>query len=317
MMWSEKKAYRSAVSLSLALFLVLVSSCRKKDGWRTTTLVYFDTVCEIRCFCDPSDFRRSLKEVHRIFSEIELLFSPETKDYSSCRVLSLYRRAEQIYRATGACFDITVAPLSRIWGFWDESRRVPKPEAIESLLPSIGMDKVVVTEHGLHLEPGMALDWGGIAKGFGIDLASKAFESIGIAKGFINAGGDLYCWGKNPDGAPWKIAVQHPRRSGFIGVLSLENSGAATTGDYQRYFIENGIRYHHVFDPKTGYPARGKQSVTVVGPETLVCDALSTALFVSPEPRNILEKFPEYGALIVDENGRMEQLGRPMFFRPY
>ena len=154
------------------------------------------------------------------------------------------------------------------------------------------------------------MDWGGIAKGYGIDLAAQRLIESGITKGFINAGGDLYCWGENPAKASWKIGIKHPRKEGFIGVLEIRDLGAATAGDYQRFFIKDGIRYHHIFNPKTGYPAQGKQSVTVVGPESLLCDALSTALFVTSHPEALLQKYPEYGAVIVDSSGAVSILGK-------
>jgi thiamine biosynthesis lipoprotein len=172
------------------------------------------------------------------------------------------------------------------------------------------MEKVTVDGGSLHLVAGMALDWGGIAKGYGVDLAAKALLDRGVKNGFINAGGDLYCWGTNPEGRPWRIGIKSPRGEGFFGVLNISGVGAATSGDYQRYFEESGVRYHHIFDPKTGYPARGKQSVTVVGPEATVCDALSTAVFVCPKPEEILTKFPDYGAIIVDENGKFCLVGK-------
>jgi thiamine biosynthesis lipoprotein len=93
--------------------------------------------------------------------------------------------------------------------------------------------------------------------------------------------------------------------------------GAATTGDYQRFFMREGVRYHHVFDPRTGRPARGKQSVTVVGPQTHVCDALSTACFVSESPADILSQYPEYGAFLVDAAGEITSLGREFTLRPW
>ena len=162
----------------------------------------------------------------------------------------------------------------------------------------------------------MILDWGGIAKGYGIDLASQALIKSGFHQGFINAGGDLYCWGLNPENKTWRIGIKHPRQEGFLGVLSLSDMGVATTGDYQRYFIKDGTRYHLIFDPKTGFPARGKQSVTVIGPETNLCDALATALFVSKAPADILKKYPLYGAILVNEQGEISFLGKSFPFQP-
>jgi thiamine biosynthesis lipoprotein len=306
-----KKSLMSKRSILLtSIFFLFLSGCRVAEKWQTATLLFFDTVCEINLLCSPAEFSSSKQEISRVFQDIEAHFSPGQENHSSPLVINLYKRALAVYHDSGGCFDITVAPLSHIWGFLDHSHRVPSPGEIERALENIGMDKIILEADKLLLMPGMELDWGGIAKGFGIDLASQAVIQTGIKNGFINAGGDLYCWGLNPDQNPWQIGVKHPRSSGVCAILSIKDIGAATTGDYQRFFIHEGIRYHHVFDPKSGYPSQGKQSVTVVGPETLICDALSTALFVSDQPENILRKFPGYGAVIIDEKGNPFLIGK-------
>ena len=295
----------------LSSLLLLYMSCnRVVEKWQAGTLLYFDTVCEINLFCFPANFVSSKEEIRRIFQDIENHFSPGAQSYSSSPVIFLYKKALAIYHDSQGCFDITIAPLSRLWGFSDNSHRIPTPLEIQRALENVGMDKIILKSDKLFLKPGMDLDWGGIAKGFGIDLASQALIKTGIKQGFINAGGDLYCWGWNPDQKPWRIGVKHPRTGGVSAILIISDTGAATTGDYQRFFIQEGIRYHHVFDPKLGYPSKGKQSVTVVGPETLVCDALSTALFVSQQPEKILKKFPEYGAVVIDSEGTVTLIGK-------
>lgn len=301
----------------LLALLFLVLSCRTREKWHTSTVLALDTVCEIRLFCSASSFKSAQKEIHRIFSEIETLFSPGADDYSSTLVLTLFRIARKVYDDSSGCFDITVGPLSRAWGFGNDSHYIPSPEHLHSLLRLIGMEKIKEEAGTLVLLPGMELDWGGIAKGLGIGLASQAVIKMGVENGLINAGGNLYCWGKNPDKEPWKVGVKHPRKNGFLGVLSISQAGAATSGDYQRYFEADGVRYHHIFDPRTGYPAQGKQSVTVIGPEAVLCDALSTALFVTPQPEKILENYPEYGALIVDSKGNLQTLGKKHQFQPF
>jgi thiamine biosynthesis lipoprotein len=297
------------------IFLSFILGCRVGGKWHTSTFLFFDTICQINVFSSASDFKTAQEEVFQVFKEVEEHFSPGTKDYSSPVVLELFHRALNVYHDSDGCFDITVAPLSRIWGFLGNQRRLPLPQQIKSALRLIGMEKVKEQNGSLILLPGMEFDWGGIAKGFGIDLASKSLIEMGISRGFINAGGDLYCWGTNPDDKPWNIGIEHPRKKRYFGVISISGLGAATTGDYQRYFMRNGVRYHHVFDPKTGYPARGKRSVTVVGPETVLCDALSTTLFVSQQPEKILEKYPDYGAIIIDSEGTISKLGKPYPFR--
>ena len=296
--------------------LSLIPSCQSPEKWQTSTLLFFDTLCELNLCCSPSLFISAKDEVKRIFSDIENLFSPGAQDFSSPLVISLFQRALEVYLASDGYFDITVAPLSKICGFRDGSHRVPSLDEIRDVLDKIGMEMVEVKNGRVFLKPGVELDWGGIAKGFGIDLASQALIRMDVKNGFINAGGDLYCWGTNPENKSWKVGIKHPRKRGYLGVLSLSQIGLTTTGDYQRYFIKDGIRYHHVFNPKSGYPSEGKQSVTVLGPETLLCDALSTALFVSPQPEHILQKFPEYGAVLVDSSGEIILLGRAFSFQP-
>jgi thiamine biosynthesis lipoprotein len=319
---SKSRAEESTRSLAKQGWLVLLLcllwfiSCAPAEKWHTSTVVYFDTVCEIKIFSSATRAHSAKEEVHRIFSEIEALFSPGSGDTSSPQVNHLFRKALDIHRNSEGDFDISVTPLMELWGFPDRSFRIPSTDEIQSALEFIGLTKIKQEGNTLVLPPGMKLDWGGIAKGYGVDRAAESLQAIGISRGFINSGGDLYCWGQNPDNQPWQIGIKHPRRDGFSGVLSLTNTGMATTGDYQRYFIREGIRYHHVFNPHTGYPAIGKQSVTVIGPETTVCDALSTALFVSLSPEIVLDRYPEYGAIIIAADGKLDRLGKEYPFRP-
>jgi thiamine biosynthesis lipoprotein len=299
-----------------AAIILFLSGCQVQKKWRKTTFLYFDTVCEISLLCSEAEFTSAKEKIRKTFEDIETHFSPGVVSLSSPLVIDLYKKALLVYDRSGGSFDITVAPLSRIWGFRDSVHRVPTREEIDRALEKVGMDKTHIENETLILSPGMELDWGGIAKGFGIDLASQSVMKQGIQNGFINAGGDLYCWGKNPDKRDWKIGIKHPRTSGISAVLEITGTGAATTGDYQRFFIQDGVRYHHVFNPKSGYPARYHQSVTVVGPKTLICDALSTALFVSSQPKEIVEKFPEYGAVIIDREENIRLIGKTYPVRP-
>jgi thiamine biosynthesis lipoprotein len=295
------------ILISAALFFV---TCNRGAKWSSSTLFFFDTVCDIKFFCPPAQVEAAQKEVSRIFTDIETEFGPGSTDLSSAPVLELFRAAQRVYRDSDGYFDISVGPLSELWGFSTKAYRLPSPEEVQKMLALVGLGKVKAEKSGLSLFPGMKLDWGAIAKGRGVDLAAKALQEMGIGRGFVNCGGDLYCWGASPENTLWKIGIKHPRRQGFLGVISVSDIGAATSGDYQRYFESGGVRYHHIFNPKTGYPAQGKQSVTVVGPETVYCDALSTALFASPQPDAIMEKYPEYGAILVESSGSVVRLGK-------
>jgi len=305
-----KRIYLQRFLLLFLLGSLLFTHCGVREKWHTASFFFFDTLCEVKLYSSYDRFLSAQEDIQKIFADIDTSFSPDSDNYSSQAVLSLYRKASTLHQASNGDFDITVAPLSKLWGFFDGNHRIPESELIQKTLKIIGMEKVLDQETSLDLPEGLSLDWGGIAKGYGIDLAAQNLKENGITKGFINAGGDLYCWGKNPSNTSWKIGIKHPRKQGFIGVLEINDFGAATAGDYQRFFIRDGIRYHHIFNPKTGYPAQGKQSVTVVGPEALLCDALSTALFVTSYPEALLLKYPEYGALIVDSSGAVSILGK-------
>lgn len=295
----------------LFLFLaLLLSCCGVRENWQTATLLYFDTICEVQIICLPDRFGSYQQEVHRVFTEIEKCFSPESADFTSPLVLELFETSMKFYHDSNGFFDITVGPLTKLWDLSGKKSSVPSQQEIKETLKYIGMDKVKIENNSLKLISPMKLDWGGIAKGYGIDLASYSLIKMGVSSGFINAGGDLYCWGKNPSRDLWRIGIKHPREKGYIGILSITDLAVATSGDYQRYFIIDNVRYHHLLNPFTGYPSQGKQSVTVIGPKTTYCDALSTALFVSSHPERVIEKYPEYGAIVVDSEGKVRRVGK-------
>lgn len=254
--------------------------------------------------------------VRELFTQTENLFSPRARDYQSPEVRQLFRLAKRIYSDSEGAFDLTVGLLSEIWGFRSKSYRLPEKDEIDQALNYIGMDKIQEKEGQLNVPEGIVLDWGAIAKGWGLDQAYQALKRIGIDRGFINAGGDLICWGKNPNNQAWRIGIKHPRESGFLGILEISNLAVATSGDYQRYFEIESIRYHHIFNPKTGFPARGRQSVTVIGPHATICDALATAIFVLDDPEKLLTNYPDYGAIIVDDHGSLFIAGRKFAFAP-
>lgn len=306
-MWTQSPAKKRLPLVFFFLFVIV--NCRAQK-WQTSTLLFFDTICDLLLWCSPDQADAALKETTRVLSEVESEFSPGRAEAASPLRLDLMQKSFRIYNDSNGSFDITVGPLTEVWGFQSKDYRLPSAEELKVALQVVGMEKIARTPGAYALQPGMKFDWGGIAKGWGVDRAAAALQKIGISRGFINAGGDLYCWGSNPEGKEWKIGIKHPRQKGFLGVLTISNLGVATSGDYQRYFERGGIRYHHIINPKTGFPAGGKQSVTVVGPETVYCDALSTALFVSPQPEEILKKYPDYGAVIVEASGNVVILGK-------
>lgn len=197
---------------------------------------------------------------------------------------------------TGGAFNIGIAPLVSAWGFTTDHNQVPDRSEIDRLLKVVDETAPQISPEGVSLEPGQSVDLGGIAKGYAADKLTDLFREYEIPRAMAQLGGNVLAWGDRPDGTPWRVGVQDPARPGeqnaFAGILNLKNAFAVTSGGYQRYFEQDGKRYHHIIDPATGYPAdSGLTSVTVVadcvsddGMGTL-CDAFSTALFIMGEEK--------------------------------
>jgi len=182
---------------------------------------------------------------------------------------------------SGGAFDPTVLPLIEAYGFNGEKRRVPGDGEIFGILPHVDYRQVGLAGDFVEMPESFALDLGGVAKGYAVDQALEAMKEAGAEGGLVNIGGDIAVFGERAGGGPWSIGVQHPRAPGeLFAILELESGAVATSGDYERYFVEDGVRYHHILDPKTGRPARGLISVTVTAPTCVLADAYATAVFV-------------------------------------
>jgi thiamine biosynthesis lipoprotein len=203
-------------------------------------------------------------------------------------VARVMKTAMTVSVATSGAFDPTLGQLVQLWGFGNENPRLPGAEEIRSALEWTGYGRI--PETGCCPEgPKVWLDLGGVAKGYAVDEAVRILRVGGIESGIVNAGGDLRSFGSKPGKRSWKIGVQHPDNpQEMAGVLEVEEVSVATSGDYQRYFERDGVRYHHILDSKTGYPARsGIRSATVLAPDCALADALATAAFVMGPERGL------------------------------
>lgn len=205
---------------------------------------------------------------------------------------------------TGGAFNIGVAPLVSAWGFTTDHNQVPAQAEIDRLLKVVEETSLQESPEGCSLGPGQAIDLGGIAKGYAADKLVDLFVEYEVPRAMAQLGGNVLAWGDRPDGTAWRVGVQDPARpdeqNAFAGILELKNAFAVTSGGYQRYFEENGKRYHHIIDPATGYPAdSGLVSVTVVADCShddsmgALCDAFSTAYFIMGEEK-ALEDWREW-----------------------
>lgn len=216
----------------------------------------------------------------------------------------LLRRAQEFSAATGGALDVTIAPVMDAWGFTTDEKHVPSQETLDSLLPLVDSGRMTIEDRDggavVTLGAGQAVDLGGIAKGYASERVEAVFWEHGVESALAYLGGNVYAHGGKPDGSAWRVAVQDPGDTeSYVGVLSLRDAYAITSGGYQRYFEQDGKIYHHILDPSTGCPAdSGLLSVTVVAPADgpipsteygenggAMADAFSTALFVMGEDR--------------------------------
>ncbi len=216
--------------------------------------------------------------------------------------------AQTVSKLTNGAFDITWASM---WGLWDFSpgpHEVPDAEKVRARLKNVDYRGVVMDKKKKTVylkKPGMAMGLGGIAKGYAVDSAIKLVDAMGIKNIIIKAGGDMRVQG-TAGKELWRIGIRHPRKKDELLVsLPLKDISISTSGDYEHFFIKDGILYHHIIDPRTGYPARGCRSVTILGPDTMTTDALSTAVFVlGPEKgMALVERLTGIEAIIVDSKG--------------
>jgi len=178
-------------------------------------------------------------------------------------------------RSNGA-FDITSGVLRAAWDF--STARLPEQAAIDALLPRIGLDKVTLAEGCVHFaRAGMELDFGGLGKEYAADRAAEVCIALGARHGFVDLAGDIRVIGPQPDGAAWRVGVRHPRNPQLvIAQVAMCGGALATSGDYERFIEVEGERYGHILDPRSGWPARGLSSVTVISERCLVAGSLAT-----------------------------------------
>ncbi len=214
--------------------------------------------------------------------------------------------------ASGGAMDPTMGKVIRLWDIDGENPHVPAEDDLKSLLADVGYDKVILNGNDVTMPEGVTLDLGAAGKGIGCDAAKKILDADKDVSGMIlNLGGSsVMSYGSKPDGSAWQVAVTDPRdtEGDYLGVVTLNGTEfLSTSGDYEKYFIEDGIRYHHILDPSTGHPARsGLTSVTVVCDDGLDADGLSTACFVlgKDKAEELLKKYNADG-LFVDDSGHV------------
>ena len=278
--------------LLLALCMVLSLTACGGEQPESIQLFAMDTVMDLTAYGENA--AAALTDASREINRLERLLSRtiDTSEISqinaggavtvSEETASLLAQAQTYTAATDGAFDVTIAPLVSLWGITTDSPQVPRQEQIDALLPLVGVDHVTADGTHITLDPGCAMDLGGIAKGYASDRLADIFTRYGVDSALVSLGGNVYARGTKPGGAAWSVAVQHPEQDGYAAMLSLTDAFAVTSGGYQRYFTgPDGTVYQHILDPKTGWPVQGDLlSVTIVADNGTMADAYSTALYV-------------------------------------
>ena len=286
--------------LPVLLILVMLVGCRPAEVSAEKTIFCMDTVMNLQIWGPES--QQAMEAVEQMLLELEKTWSV-SNDASFLNALNrgegkpdaqqqaFLNKALELRSRTSGAFDPMLQKVVALWGFYDKNYRVP--QAVE-LATALQED---------------AWDLGAVVKGYAGLLASQLLERYDVSRAILNLGGNIQTFGQKTDGSSWSIGIQDPAGEGHVGVLSVSGTMAVvTSGDYQRYFIENDRLYHHILDPKTGVPAdTGITSVTVICADGTVADALSTALFVMglEDGLKLWKRSTDFEAVFLMKNGRI------------
>jgi len=313
----------------LILGLILFLSCQRSLIKKKTTLFALNTFINITLVdTDNSKINSAINIIRDEFKRIENkfnIFNTESEIYNinrfsgikpvkvSTETISLIKKAVYYSELTDGYFDITIAPLEFLWGFYEGyEKRIPDGKELRKILKFINYKNIIIDEKRNTVflkKKGMKIDLSSFIKGYAVDRVIKKLKRIGLKGALIEAGGDLRVFGENLKGCIWKIGIRHPRNNSEIyKVLDIKNQAVATSGDYENFFIKGERKYHHLLNPKTGYPVRNVVSVTVIAKDCMTADLLSTAIFVlGKKKRNeFVKKLQQVKTLILEEkNGKL------------
>jgi thiamine biosynthesis lipoprotein len=246
---------------------------------------------------DSSD----VTQINRSAGKKRVKISPET--------FEVIQKAQEISELSEGGFDITIGPLTELWRKAREKKIPPSIEEVKEKLDLVNFKNIEVDqEREVFLKKkGMAIDLGGIAKGYAVDRAFNLLKSLGYINLIVNAGGDLRVGGLK-NNQPWSIGIQNPRESQkILARISVSDMAVTTSGDYEKYFFYRGKRYHHIFNPKDSFPIESCQSVTIVTKDCITADGLATAVFVlgAEKGYSLCQKLEGVDCLIVDKERKI------------
>lgn len=306
----------------LLLLVLLICGCSKSTQNSTSepvsnTFFAMDTTMDFRIYGDKS----LLQDAQNVITDLEKKVSVTDSDSEIYKINetgsgtltgnadTLMQTALDMCRRTDGALDISIYPIVKAWGFTTGNYQVPDENTIQSLLSHVDYTQIQYDEStgNVTIPEGMTIDLGSIAKGYAGELAAQTLRDKGVTSALLNLGGNVQTIGSKPDGSSWTIGIKDPKNpdTAMMG-LSVKDQAVVTSGGYERYFEQNGKTYWHIMDPATGHPAdSGLLSVTVVGDNGGICDALSTSLFVMglDKAYDLWSKSDDFEAVFVTDNG--------------
>ena len=226
-------------------------------------------------------------------------------------LFKLIRRAKKVSGLSNGAFDISYASMDRLWKFDGTMTKLPSSDKITASVSKINYNNIILdeTEYTVFLKmKGMKIGFGAIGKGYAANKARKLLKANGVASGMINAGGDMIAWGNGLNGEKWKVGIADPKKEkAYVSWLELNEMAVVTSGDYERYAMIDDVRYAHIIDPRTGYPAVGLKSVTIICPDAELADALATTIFVLGQEKGLelVNKLDAIECVIINDNNEI------------
>jgi len=299
---------KKILAIGMSIFLIIsMVSCSKEDEKVDKYATKMDTIMHLTAYGPNASkaieaaFNR-VDEIEKIASrsistsDVNKINEAAGKEYVQVHpeIIKIIKTSVEYSKISNGAFDITVSPLIKLWGIGTTDERIPADSEIKERVALVGYNNISINDADNSvklMKAGMAIDLGGVAKGFTADEIIKVFKKYDVNSAIINLGGSsIYTLGEKPDKTLWSIAIQNPRKEkneGNIGIVNLSQDVLSTSGDYQRFFIHEGKRYHHILDPATGYPAEaGVMSDTVLVDSSIddcnmIADILTKITFVS------------------------------------
>jgi thiamine biosynthesis lipoprotein len=323
--------------LILVFIILAISSCNQQEKLYYIKLAGFAQGTSYHITYGHSDSLNFLGQIDSILRVFDLSLSSyepasvlskinrNESDITDDKFLEVYHAAVEVNKVSHGAFDLTVMPLVNAWGFGPGRKTQVDQEVIDSILNYVGMEKISIEgDRLIKQDPGISIDVNAIAQGYSVDIVALFLEEQGINNYMVEIGGEVKTRGKNPKGEVWKIGIDRPEFGNFIpgmqmqAIIELNEQALATSGNYRKFYEEDGVKYSHSIDPKTGYPVRSEiLSATIVAESCMKADAYATACMVMglERSKNMLAALNDTEAYLIygDEEGQYQVWMTPGF----